>query len=134
MNQTILIDTDILIDFGRDRSDAVNTIVLLESDFQLSTSVITAMELYSGCRSKKDLNRVDELISGISIQHVTKRISEKAFDLMKKYRSSHGVEINDMLIAATAIETESKLISKNQKHYQFLQGLDLIEYPLINKD
>jgi len=35
---------------------------------------------------------------------------------MKKFRSSHGVEINDMLIAATAMTLELKLISKNQKH------------------
>lgn len=130
MAKTILIDSDILIDFGRDRIEAVNTIAILEADYQLSTSVITAMELYSGCRSKSDLKRVDELISDIPILFVTKSISEKAFELMKIYRSSHGVEINDMLIASTAIELDAKLISKNQKHYQFITALDLLEYPL----
>lgn len=130
MAQTVLIDTDILIDFGRDRIVAVNTIAFLETDYLLTTSVITAMELYSGCRSKIDLKRVDELLSDIPIQFVTKSISEKAFELMKDYRSSHGVEINDMLIAATAIESGAKLISKNQKHYQFLPTLDLLDYPL----
>jgi predicted nucleic acid-binding protein len=49
---------------------------------------------------------------------------------MKKFRSSHGVEINDMLIAATAIMTDLKLISKNQKHYRFLHELELLEFPL----
>lgn len=92
MAQTVLIDTDIFIDFGRDRSEAVNTITLLEKDYQLSISIITAMELYSGCRSKKDLKSVDKLISDIQIQLVTKPISKKAFELMKIYRSSHGVD------------------------------------------
>jgi predicted nucleic acid-binding protein len=92
--------------------------------------VITAMELYAGCRSKKDLKKVQELLSGINIELVTKAASEKAFELMKKFRSSHGVEINDMLIAAAAMTLEVKLISKNQKHYTFLPGLDLLKYPV----
>ena len=61
---------------------------------------------------------------------VTKAVSEKAFELMKKFRSSHGVEINDMLIAAAAMTLEVNLISKNQKHYTFLPGLDLLKYPV----
>ena len=130
MAQPVVIDTDILIDFGRDRKDAVQTMELLEKNYQLTTSVITAMELYSGCRSKKDIKKVEELIADLHIRLVSKSISERAYDLMKKFRSSHGVEINDMLIAATAIETGAKMISKNQKHYQFLPGLNLFEYPL----
>jgi predicted nucleic acid-binding protein len=89
------------------------------------------MELYAGCRSKKDLKKVEELLSGISIELVTKAVSEKAFELMKIFSPSHGVEINDMLIAATAITLEVKLITKNQKHYMFLPGLDLLKYPVI---
>lgn len=116
MAQLVIIDTDIFIDFSLDRSDAIQTIALLEDQFILSVSVITAMELYSGCRSKKDLKRVDELLSDVSIEFVTTSISQKAFDLMKKFRSSHGVEINDMLIAATSLNLEAKMISKNQKH------------------
>lgn len=130
MAQPVVIDTDILIDFGLDRDDAVNTMAVLEKDYLLTTSVITAMELYSGCRSKKDIKKVEELIADLRIRFVSKSISERAYDLMKKFRSSHGVEINDMLIAATAIENGAKMISKNQKHYQFIPGLDLLEYPL----
>lgn len=130
MAQPVVIDTDILIDFGLDRDDAVNTMAVLEKDYLLTTNVITAMELYSGCRSKKDIKKVEELIADLRIRFVSKSISERAYDLMKKFRSSHRVEINDMLIAATAIEDGAKMISKNQKHYQFLPGLDLLQYPL----
>lgn len=64
------------------------------------------------------------------IHHITKPVSEKAYEWMKKFRSSHGVEINDMLIASTALILQSKLISKNQKHYKFLPDVELLEYPL----
>ena len=131
MAQPVIVDTDILIDFGLDRSDAVQTMAKLEENYKITVSVITAMELYAGCRSKKDLKKVDELLLGINIELVTKSVSEKAFELMKNFRSSHGVEINDMLIAAAAMTLEVKLISKNQKHYTFLPGLDFLKYPVI---
>ena len=130
MAKPVVIDSDILIDFGLDREDAVETMAALEKNYLLTTSVITVMELYSGCRSKRDIKKVEELIADLRIQFVSKSISERAFELMKTFRSSHGVEINDMLIAATAIEGGAKMISKNQKHYQFLPDLDLLQYPL----
>ena len=114
MAKPVIVDTDILIDFSLDRPDAVQTMAMLEENYTITVSVITAMELYAGCRSKKDLKIVDELLSGIPIELVTKAVSEKAFELMKKFRSSHGVEINDMLIAAAAMTLEVKFISKNQ--------------------
>ncbi len=130
MAPLIFIDTDILIDFSLDRPAAIQAMANLEKKFILGVSVITAMELYSGCRSKMDLKRVDELLSGIHIEFVTKSISKTAFELMKKFRSSHGVEINDMLIAATSLGLKAKMISKNQKHYKFLPDIELLEYPL----
>lgn len=130
MAKPVVIDTDILIDFGLDREDAVETMAVLEKKYLLTTSVITVMELYSGCRSKQDIKRVEELIADLRIQLVSKSISKRAFELMKKFRAGYGVEINDMLIAATAIEGGAKMISKNQKHYQFIPGLDLLQYPL----
>ena len=129
MAQPVIIDTDIFIDFSLDRSDATQTLALLEDQFILSVSVITAMELYSGCRSKKDLKKVDELLSDIYVEFVSESISKTAFQLMKRFRSSHGVEINDMLIAATSLDRKTKLISKNQKHYKFLPDIELLEYP-----
>jgi len=92
--------------------------------------MINAMELYAGCRSKQELKEIDELLEDFTIFHITKSISKKALKLLKKFRSSHGVEIIDILIASTAQINKLKLISKKQKHYQFLSDLDLIEYPL----
>ena len=85
------------------------------------------MELYACCRSKKDLKHIESLLFRYDIHYIDKVISKNAYDWMKQFRSSHGVEINDMLIAATAFSLEAKLISKNQKHYQFLPDLNLLE-------
>lgn len=88
------------------------------------------MELYAGCRSKKELKEVDELISRFKVYHITPSVSNTALQWMRKCRSKYGVEINDMLIAATSYSNNFRLISKNQKHYKFLSEIDLIEYPI----
>jgi len=63
MAHPVVIDTDVLIDFGLDREDAVTSLAILEKNYQLTTSVISAMELYSGCRSKRDIKKVEELLT-----------------------------------------------------------------------
>jgi predicted nucleic acid-binding protein len=42
---------------------------------------------------------------------------------------SHGLLIADALIAATAVVLDAPLISKNQRDYQFIAGLNLLAYP-----
>jgi len=129
MAEQVFIDTDVLIDFGQDQTEAVETMAHLEENYELNVSVIVAMELYAGIRSKKDMRTVEGFLSDFSISFLTTAISEQAFSLMKEFRPSHGVEINDMFIAATAISTDTAFISKNQKHYRFLPDLNLLEYP-----
>ncbi len=53
MAEKIFIATDILIDFSQDQSEAVQTIAQLEKDYDFCVSVIVAMELYAGIRSKR---------------------------------------------------------------------------------
>ncbi|QFS46584.1 type II toxin-antitoxin system VapC family toxin [Nostoc sphaeroides CCNUC1] len=48
---------------------------------------------------------------------------------MQSYRLSHNLAIPDSLIAATAIVGNYPFITKNQRHYRFIQGLNLLPYP-----
>jgi L-arabinose isomerase len=47
MAQPVIVDTDILIDFGLDRADAVQTMAKLEENYTITVSVITAMHIFS---------------------------------------------------------------------------------------
>jgi len=60
---------------------------------------------------------------------LTEQISDTASELLRTYRLSHGLLIADALIAATAIVSNTELVSKNQKDYRFIEELDLIDYP-----
>ena len=68
-------------------------------------------------------NRVSEIIK------IKEQISDKALELLKNYRLSHGLLIADALIAATAIITGNQFVTKNQRDYKFIKDLQLLPYP-----
>jgi predicted nucleic acid-binding protein len=63
---------------------------------------------------------------------LTEQISDTAVGLLHRYRLSHGLAIPDALIAATAIALDQPFVSKNRRDYRFINGLQLLPYPLPN--
>ncbi len=125
----ILIDTDILIDAARNVNEAVNCLQQVEQQLSASVSSITQMELIIGCRDKNELRSLDYFLERFQVIGVTEQISDTAIDLLKQYRLSHGLQIADALIAATAIDMDIQFISKNQRDYRFIEALRLLPYP-----
>lgn len=128
MKSTTLIDTDILIDVGRDIPEAITVLGNFEAKSTLAISVITQMELIVGCQSKQELRFVDKFLSRFEIITINEQISTKAVELLQEYRLSHGLLIADALIAATAIHLNLPFITKNQKDYRFISNLGLLSY------
>jgi predicted nucleic acid-binding protein len=54
---------------------------------------------------------------------------DQAVELLRQYRLSHGLLIPDAMIAATAMTQGYPLISKNQRDFRFIGGLQLLPYP-----
>ncbi len=124
-----LIDTDILIDVGREIEIAVNRLEVEEQVATLGISVVTQMELIVGCRNKKELKELDKFLKRFQIISLNENTSNKAINLLHRYRLSHGLLIADSLIAATALVMDVSFLSKNQKDYRFIENLKLLPYP-----
>ena len=124
----LIVDTDILIDVSRQIEQAINTLDGYFESHSVAVSVVTQLELMLGCENKREFENLDEFLKRFEIIDVSKSISQKSVALFRNYRLSHGVMIADMLIAATALEFESSLLSKNQKDFKFISDLNLIEY------
>lgn len=129
LTDKILIDTDILIDAARNVETAKNKLKELNKNSVICISVITLMEMLVGCENKREQKVVEKYLNNFIIIPVTDIISTKAYELLKKYRLSHGLLIPDLLIAATSISEEISLITKNQKDYKFITDLKLLKYP-----
>jgi predicted nucleic acid-binding protein len=95
----------------------------------LGVSIITEMELIVGCSNKAELRTVGRFLSRFQVIKVSEAISDMSVDLLRQYRLSHGLLIADALIAATALTLDHPLVTKNQRDYVFISGLQLLPYP-----
>jgi predicted nucleic acid-binding protein len=125
----VVVDTDILIDASRAVGEAIACLDEVEDRSTLAVSAVTEMELVVGCRDKAELRKLDTFLNRFQIVSLNERMSDAAVDLLRRYRLSHGLLIADALIAATALELDIPLVSKNQRDYRFIAGLTLLHYP-----
>jgi tRNA(fMet)-specific endonuclease VapC len=122
-----LLDTDVLIDVSRGRSDAASYV---DSLGDAAISIITAQELIVGARDKRDLEAIDSLISTYSVEHIDAVIGVLAYNLLKRHAKSDGLRTFDSVLAATAMERNIVLASRNRKHFSMIEGLR-IEVPQL---
>ena len=129
MPDIILVDTDIIIDAGRQVADAINRLSAEEKAAGLAVSVVTYLELLVGCQNKSEQRNLERFLKRFEVINLDEPSSAHALDLLRTYRLSHGLLIADGLIAATAITRAMPLLTKNQNDYRFIKGLTLLAYP-----
>jgi len=118
-----LVDTDIFIWYLRGNEKARE--LLHAIDF--SISAVTYMELLQGMRDKRELRLLKKMITewGIGVIPVDEVITSKAIHLMESFSLSHALTMADALIAATALERGLRLATANDKHYRFIDALEI---------
>ena len=120
----MLVDTDVLIWHLRGYQQAAQRLDRLSG---LTLSVINYLELIQGMRNKSELvapQRMLELRKA-DVLPLTAVITERAVNLMETLDLSHGLQVADALIAATAIEHGLTLLSGNVKHFGSVEGLQI---------
>jgi predicted nucleic acid-binding protein len=121
MAKSVLVDTDVMVDFLRGRPQAVALVQTHSSSIILSS--IVAAELYAGIRGGEELGRLDNLMSLFRVIPVSIDLARAGGLHMKEYARSHGVGLADGIIAATAEAENADLKTLNTKHYPMLKGL-----------
>ena len=121
-----LIDTDVLIDAARGHADAVALLREQNRAFRVQISIISAMELTMGSRNKSELKEIKRFLQPARILPINADTSETAHGLIVSFTLSHGLMIPDALIAATALQNELTLITKNTRHFQMIPSLEVI--------
>jgi predicted nucleic acid-binding protein len=120
------VDTDILIDFYRNYQPAVAFLDHYYSmDEILAISSITQMELFIGCRNKRELTETVKFLKQYEVVHFSRSISEKTVKLIREYNLSHGLLMADAIIAATALISDGELFSKNASDFVFIENLNI---------
>lgn len=91
-------------------------------------SSITVMELYQGMGTKNELDYMKKKIKYFDIIEVDPVISKLARKYIEKYNLSHGLNIPDAFIAATATTHRIELFTYNLKDFQFIPGLKIYQF------
>jgi predicted nucleic acid-binding protein len=121
-----LIDTDILVDASRGIGEAGQLLdVHLRGD-GITISAVSAMELVAGCRDAAQLKEVKEFLSVVRIVPISEAVSERAQSLMEAYSLSHGLLLPDALIAATALQADLALCTRNVRHFSMIADLHVV--------
>ena len=120
-DSSVLIDTDVLVDYLRGQ---VNAVAYLESVTErLMISAITVAELYAGVREGTERQAPDMFLSAFEVVVVDQAISQQGGLYRRDLGKSHGVGLADALIAATAEELGATLVTLNLKHFPMLASV-----------
>ena len=72
-------------------------------------SDVTRAELFYGAINKIELSKIRNDLNKIPVLHIDTSISEMAVNLVEQYCLSHKMDLEDALIAATAILNQIEL-------------------------
>lgn len=125
----LLIDSDIIIDGARGDAQAKEFLGKRATQHVLAISTITRLELLAGCRNSREWTLTQATVRQFSELELTPEISRIAVTLFDHYRLSHGIAMADGFIAATALSQNIPLVSKNQRHFRYIENLNLLPYP-----
>lgn len=118
-----LVDSDVLIDYLRGLDGAQSFLLKLQESGTLWVSTINIMEIYSGEDIKEEEKRkaIDSFLDDFAkIELDTKKAKRGG-----RIRLEYGVPFADAAIAATCLEDSLILVSKNKKHFQRVEGLEM---------
>ena len=112
------VDSDILIWHLRGQPKAAAFLRALESE--------VAVELWTGALQRAEVvffMRLDEeaatrlFLSRFKTESVTQTIVDLGAEFYRRWNPSHGIDVNDAILAATAAATGGKIYTLNVKHY-----------------
>jgi predicted nucleic acid-binding protein len=112
------VDSDILIWHLRGERKAAEVLRRLsaEAGVELWTGALQRAEVVFFMRPEEESPTLS-FLSRFKTEAVTRDIVDQAGTLYRRWHPSHGIDVNDAILAATAAATGGKIYTQNVKHY-----------------
>jgi predicted nucleic acid-binding protein len=123
----IVVDTDVIIDFFRDISPAVNVFAELISSGKAALTSISVFELYAGIEGAKRLRQIETLVQEITVlplNVIEAAMGGRIYTQLKSRGKLIGT--HDILIAAICIANDLPLYTKNIAHFSEIKDIRLL--------
>lgn len=125
--EIIIIDSNILIDYYRQKDKTQTVFFKLSSSYQFQVSAITKYEIYRGDKQKDAFWEV--FFASVLVLPFDTSCANIAADIYKDLKSKNlTVDTDDILIAATAIHHNLPLATINRKHFNRINHLNLVDF------
>lgn len=121
MSDSILVDTDVLVDFLRGYNKAVAFVNEFSSRIILSPIVVA--ELFAGVKGQQELTVLENFVSLFRIVPITVDIAKVGGLYKRDFGNTHGVGLADAILAATADIEKAELKTLNVKHYPMIRDI-----------
>ena len=112
------IDSDIVIWHLRGEEKAAGLLRRLSAEpgMDLWMGALQRAEIVCFMRPR-EVTVTRSLLSRFKTEAVTQDIVDHGGDLYRQWHSSHGIDVNDAILAATVAATGGKIYTQNLKHY-----------------
>ena len=122
----IIADTDVLVDFLRDRRPVADRIALELTSNSFVTTVITEFELRSGARNHREASAVEALLGALDVFSLDPPAARRASEVRRALDSGgQAIGMADSLIAGICLERNGVLLTRNVKPFSRVDGLHI---------
>src|SRR6266852_9337423 len=107
---TVLVDSDILIEVSRGKNAGIVSkwIDLSNADAAVLYSPVSVAELWAGARPN-EYEKLNNLFRALTCIPIDEEAGRQAGVYLRQYRRSHGVEVADAVVAASAVANRAEL-------------------------
>ncbi len=123
MGPEYLIDTNVIIDYLGNKMPA-SGIAIMRKVFEVKPkiSIITKIEVLGFTETAKHYQLLENFMNDVNVIGLSDTIANRTIYL----RKLHKIKLPDAIIAATAIELESTLITRNTTDFKNISGIKII--------
>ena len=128
------LDTTFLVDLIRGEKKVLDALEKLEkSEENISISSISVMELVMGASISNNASiendKIMKLLESLIILNFDKDCAVLAGEIQASLRKSGNlIDLEDIMIGATAVNQNEILITKNKRHFERIHNLEIETY------
>ena len=121
----MILDSDVLIEVLRGNAQTARWVATEASTGEtLRYSPVSRAEIGAGMRAKEEMG-IAALFAGLDAVTIDATTGALAGERLRRYRRSHGLELGDALIGASAVQYGERLATFNRRHYPGITRLTL---------
>ncbi len=121
------LDTNVLIDFLKDREPGASAVERVVLEAECFVSAVTVYELLFGvARARRQIGE-EALLGVMAILPFDSGVARRAAALHASLiQSNQDIGVKDVFIAATCLENDLAILTANKRHFERVPGLTVI--------